>query len=175
MRTQSREPVGTKENLWVLKKCRRRLQDGKRRATLGDDVAPFFVCPAVRSDAANPPTLVDPEPGERNRSRPVRSPAVSSAPNPLGPRWHGRTWRRVSSSCGTGNRIARPTFAAPCGVMRHVPRSTNQRSREIRDAADRPALCRGGVLFGFWPSWRVSCDRRLVGVPFFPPISAPWQ
>jgi hypothetical protein len=68
-----------------------------------------------------------------------------------------------------------------CRAMRcHASRSqvykpALKRSREIRDAADRPALCRGGVLFGLLPSWRVSCDRRLVGVPFFPPISTPWQ
>jgi len=116
----------------------------------GDDVVPFFVCPAVREAMrrTRQPWLTLNPGNETVRGLCVR--LLSAARQTLRPEmaW---SWTRVSSSCGTGNGIARPTFAAPCGVMRHVPRSTNQRSREIRDAADRPALCRGGVLFGFCP------------------------
>jgi hypothetical protein len=71
--------------LWIVKKCRRRLQDEKRRAISRDYVLPFFVCAAVEAmRRTRQPWLIRNLADETGRA--ARLAGISSAhSNPLEP------------------------------------------------------------------------------------------
>src|SRR6516162_7058027 len=164
----------------------RRSEKGRRRIQDGNRAEPSRVCfsmdlPAAEAMRRNPPPLTASKPGERNRLKPGRSPAVNRvAPDSLRPDSgrHIGVVGRVTSKWDRELLLWRRIQRAPsCGMFPGQPHQSGTiLSARQRDARGRAEAARFLRCESTWfPAYNLvgvlvaeECTR---GLPLFPPAS----